>query len=80
MAGLLGKELEISIEIEEAEESKFDEAENAKTVKYMKKRRCTGLKTQASLPAISGVTLPITGALPPIKPSASCVLTANTVM
>jgi hypothetical protein len=44
MPGLLGKELEISIEIEEAEESKFDEAENAKTVKYMEESQMFGPK------------------------------------
>jgi hypothetical protein len=42
MPGLLGTELEISIEIEEAEESKFDMAENAKTVKYMEETQMYG--------------------------------------
>ena len=44
MAGLLGTELEISIEIEEAEEPSFDEAENAKTVKYMEETQMYGPK------------------------------------
>jgi len=44
MAGLLGTELEISIEIEESEESDFDEAENAKTIKYMEDAQMYGPK------------------------------------
>jgi hypothetical protein len=44
MGGLLGTELEISIEIEEAKGSMLDEAENAKTIKYMEEVQMYGPK------------------------------------
>lgn len=44
MRGLLAPSVEIEIEISEAEESKFDEAENAKTVKWMEETNLYGPK------------------------------------